>query len=224
MKDTGRELNKDPKAIEQRQFELENMLAVANSNPEQMQIQDLLGLIYTYVSFRFEEGQGSQFLGFTQLYHRLTDGLEPGMPPDALAEKRSFFAQVRDHLRSRVDDIITGSRSKNSRLLFKVEGATAVFAQLSKEQFIEEFTPESEGELEFDLEREKRAIDIKLFSVIHDLGLRPARFKRCRRCGNVFYQPTPRKRNYCSKRCAGAVRSQRFAERKKEVRQTQGRK
>ena len=218
MKYKDGELGKEPKVIEQRQFELENMLAFANSSPEQMEIQDLLGLIYTYVSFRFEEGHGSQFLDFTQMYHLFTDGLEPGMSPETLAERRLLFTQLRDHLRSRLEDIITGSRSKSRRLLFKIEGVTAVFAQLSEDRFIEEFRAESEEEKEFNLERERSAIDSKLFYIINSLALRPPRFKRCRKCGNIFYQQTPRERNYCSKRCAGAVRWERFAERKKKRR------
>ena len=71
----------------------------------------------------------------------------------------------------------------------------------------------SEGSL--DLEEEKRELDIRFAAFIRDLDLKPARFRKCMKCRKIFYQPTSRGKNYCSPRCAGAVRQLRYIKRKR---------
>ena len=53
-------------------------------------------------------------------------------------------------------------------------------------------------------------IDRRLAELIRDLDLRPKRFRECPKCSRLFYQPTSREKNYCSVKCAGAVRQVRF--------------
>ena len=58
----------------------------------------------------------------------------------------------------------------------------------------------------------KKIIDLWLMEIIRDLEFTARRFGRCPHCGDFFYSPTERERTYCSKRCAGTVRQQRFRE------------
>jgi len=67
------------------------------------------------------------------------------------------------------------------------------------------------------LEREKTRLDTLLADLLKDLNLIPSRFRICRRCGNIFYQPTGRAKHYCSERCAGAVRQARFVEKQRRL-------
>ena len=82
------------------------------------------------------------------------------------------------------------------------------------DRFFESFTP-SLNQGKGALENAKTLIDLWLAELIQDLGLQPSRFSRCAKCGKVFYQPTSRKKNYCSKQCAGAVRQARYEKRKR---------
>ena len=63
-------------------------------------------------------------------------------------------------------------------------------------------------------------IDLRLAELISDLDLQPKRFRECLKCSKLFYQPTSRKKNYCSAKCAGAVRQSKFqknAERRNRI-------
>jgi len=66
------------------------------------------------------------------------------------------------------------------------------------------------------LEDEKRKIDIVFINIVGDLDLKPSRFRICLKCRAVFYQPTSRGKNFCSERCADAVRQARYKKRKRE--------
>ena len=50
--------------------------------------------------------------------------------------------------------------------------------------------------------------NFKVNALIRDLDSKPNRFRQCPRCGNYFYQPTERKKVYCSIKCGDAVRLQ----------------
>ena len=63
-------------------------------------------------------------------------------------------------------------------------------------------------------------IDLRLAELIRDLALQPKRFRECLKCDKLFYQPTSREKNYCSVKCAGAVRQAKFqknAERRNRI-------
>jgi hypothetical protein len=68
----------------------------------------------------------------------------------------------------------------------------------------------------------KQALNLTLLQVIRDLDLRPKRFRKCQRCNAFFYQPTARKKDYCSTRCNDAVRLQRFRKQKSAASQEGG--
>ena len=50
------------------------------------------------------------------------------------------------------------------------------------------------------------------FEIIRDLDFSPRRFGQCPRCDGFFYSPTAKERIYCSTRCGGAARQEKFRE------------
>ena len=61
----------------------------------------------------------------------------------------------------------------------------------------------------------KRIIDLALIEIFRDLDFKPNRFIQCPRCGSFFYQPTEKKKAYCSIRCGDAVRLQKFRKKRR---------
>jgi ribosomal protein S27AE len=58
----------------------------------------------------------------------------------------------------------------------------------------------------------KKIMDLWLVEIIRDLDFSPRRFGQCPRCGGFFYSPTAKERVYCSTRCGGAARQEKFRE------------
>lgn len=153
-------------------------------------------------------------MGANALRSRLVDG-----------EEKKFFQSLQDHIRGRIEKIIGVSKGfwKDELLSVDIRGSLtiginprgAAGVDPDTDCFVEEFTPYiNDG-----VDRETTAkllLDFWLVNLIRDLGLQPSRFSRCDRCGKFFYQATSRKRNYCSKQCAGAVRQARYERRKRQ--------
>lgn len=150
------------------------------------------------------------------LNSRILDLLDSAMVPAPGGRKvldatkfPSFLAELQKHLRRRINEIIrktiylvemplwkiTGS------LVFTVEGVATRFRQRIQLRRVREG-----GELKV----LKMAVDLALMLIIQDLCVPPERFRRCPQCKVYFYQPTARKKEYCSPRCNDAVRLERF--------------
>jgi len=203
--------------IKMRRDEFDSAIKFANSKPYEMRMEELVQLIYTYCCFVFEESSSLALFKFSDMNLALTKGLEPGCSAKTIAERQDFFIDLRDHLRLRFDGIIGSVESTEDPLLFEIEVRISIRA--SEHRFVKKFITDERpfpmGET-LDLVLEKRKVDTKLFYIIDDLELDPARLKNCPKCGTYFYQQTRREKTYCSQRCAGAVRQKMYEERKRK--------
>ena len=103
---------KDPDLVKERRFELENLFKIANSDPDRMDTEELLGLIYTWAHLMFEGVIGPQLLDFSEMYLKYADGLQPGAPSDLVNARKAFFTNLRDHTRSKFNSIINAVESE----------------------------------------------------------------------------------------------------------------
>jgi hypothetical protein len=197
--------------------DLDALLNFANSNPQGMIDEALMGLIYSYVSLRFEEKVGSKFLGFGDLFSRFTEGLIPVESRQVVEEKRRFFQELRDHLSARLETIIEASHSGQKQPVFAVEGSMGTEVTADGERFIQLFRVLGDHPLgKLDVELEKKKLDAVLSAAVEDLALKPNRFRKCLTCGRFFYQHTLREKRYCSPKCGGSFRKQKFMEGKRK--------
>ena len=203
--------------VQIRREEFDSAIKFANSKPYEMRMEELVQLIYTYCCFVFEESSSLALFKFSDMNLALTKGLEPGCSAKTIAERQDFFTDLRDHLRSRFDGIIGSVESTEDPLLFEIEGRISI--RPSDHRFLKKFITDDRPfpmDETLDLVLEKRKVDTKLFYIIDDLELDPARLKNCPKCGTYFYQQTRREKTYCSQRCAGAVRQKMYEERKRK--------
>ena len=140
-------------------------------------------------------------------------------------EGKAPYLELQHHIRGRIEKIITTSRGFWDDKLMNVEihgslgirilprGGIGVNGKTG-DRFIETFTPSIDESVDR-ITRAKALMDLWLADLIRDLGLQPSRFRVCAKCGRYFYQPTSRRRNYCSRKCAGAVRQARYEKRKR---------
>jgi len=121
-----------------------------------------------------------------------------------------FFRKVQSHLAHRIEANIYASENLWDMPLLNVE--VSVHGRENRFTVILKLDDTGPEEL---LEKGKRLIDFCFFTLLRDLDLKPKRFRKCQKCKNYFYQPTVRQKNYCSVKCANAIRQARFQKKKK---------
>ena len=191
---------------------LEGMVSFLNADIQSMRENSLVDLIHNLALFQRYGMTGFQLLDFTKHYTRLAGELSSGSTQEAILERKEFFAKIQTHLKGRVNQIIASAQSGTQSLLFKIPGIQKI-SVYSAGQFQREF--DLGEDLKDPVEDEKRRADLRLVDLIWDLDLKPGRFRKCVKCQKYFYQPTSRERNYCSTRCAVAVRQVEFQKKKK---------
>ncbi len=120
------------------------------------------------------------------------------------------------HLRARLKKTVDNTKMLVEMPLWSIHGSLKLTVEAKLNRFNERFRfPRMKpGDL---LREIKRLIDLRIIEIIRDLDLKPIRFRQCPRCGNFFYQPTKKEKNYCSTRCGDAERLQAFRKEKKKL-------
>jgi hypothetical protein len=204
---------KNPHFLKVRRNNLEHMLDFLNANIGTMGKDQLMDLVETYTRFIGGGQQGPPFSQFMQDHGYYFGGLGPNSSVGVLKERSQFLAELQSHLREIIEASIRGVNSGETLYLCNIQRRVVV--EPSLDRFIEEALVEKIQSQDA-LEDEKRKIDIVFANIIRDLDLKPSRFRICLKCRKVFYQPTSRGKNFCSARCAGAVRQARYEKRKRE--------
>jgi len=128
---------------------------------------------------------------------------------EAAAGNPETISVIQQHLRNRIFKIMEYMVKYPVKMpLWEMEGAVRLVIHPG-DYFSEMFTLQVD---DFDNMNKQLTdlIDLRLAELIRDLALHPKRFQECLKCGELFYQPTSREKNYCSVKCAGAVRQARF--------------
>jgi len=123
--------------------------------------------------------------------------------------------RVQKHLQERLDLITDGGAVGNESPLWKSHVVITFSSETMRGRFVEKWSLDPMHHTN-DLTGLLAIVDMRLLELVHDLELKPQRFRRCDRCHAVFYQPTERVKNFCSSRCAGTVRQARYTNRKRK--------
>ncbi len=152
----------------------------------------------------------ADFLNLMMVQHRKTH------PFTMSAEKTEIMKRLQKHLRARFNKIIHNTTLLVEVPLWTVRGSLEFTVENIAGRFHERvrFQKVKEGE---ELKAMKQLIDLALIEIIRDLDFNPRRFHQCPKCKSYFYQPTEKKRIYCSTRCGDAVRLQKFRKEKKKL-------
>ena len=204
-----------PEFIEARRRDLVAALDFVNAEIEAMDEREFLNLLHEYAHFMVgrESISRSQFLAFAEKYEQLSRGVMARTSPNALRERKQFFIEVQSHLRSKIEAIMEAVETGENRELLIMPGKRSLIIMPFFDCFVEGFSAQERKGLK-ELAREILEVELWLVDITSDLGLKAKRFRKCVRCQKIFYHTTSRKKLYCSKKCAGAVRQARHLERK----------
>ncbi len=144
---------------------------------------------------------------FHDFLRSVVTGHQESCPDLSSNENDDLIYGLQKHLRARLEKIIHNTKLLWEMPLWKIAGSVEFTMDAREGRFYHRFhlrkiKPENE------LKALKRIIDLALIEIIRDLDSKPNRFRKCTRCGNYFYQPTERKKVYCSIKCGDAVRLQ----------------
>ena len=152
----------------------------------------------------------ADFLNLMLVQHRETH------PFIMSAEKTEIMDGLQEHLRARFNKIIRNTKMLVEIPLWTVRGSLQFTVENKAGCFHERFRFQKVKKGD-ELKAMKQLIDLALIEIIRDLDFKPRRFNQCPRCGSYFYQPTEKKRIYCSTRCGDIIRLQKFRKERKQL-------
>ncbi len=195
---------------------IEKMFAFINADLSTADENSFLSTVRNYASFICAYEFKYRFLRFDERYALYAGDLLLTASPKDLPARKKAFSEIQAHLRSKIQAIIdiAEGRSQNYEIA-RMVGVRIITADPVTDRFWSEFSFKETGR-EFNIEHEKKLCDLIFSDIVEDFRLVPSRFKQCTRCTNYFYQVSSSKRTFCSSRCSGADRQERFSEKKKK--------
>jgi len=192
--------------------DLQNLLQFINFDLMSMQPHEISGAAHLYSSFMADKNFDSNFLDFSEHYLKCTEGLISNPTPQILKERRQFFSEIRTYAENIVQSIVDGVANEQE---FEIQCNAPMSAHLKvingKIKSFYSLTDKA-PEQGLSLRHEKDKIDVLLLNISNAMGSDLMRIKQCKKegCDTFFWQPTKRPKNYCSQKCAGAVRQKKY--------------
>ncbi|WP_155301812.1 hypothetical protein [Desulfosarcina widdelii] len=122
-----------------------------------------------------------------------------------------IIGALQEHLRLRLDVIIENKQMLWEMPLWQISGSLTFTLDPLDRRFQERFQLRKVKRGN-EINALKKVMDLWLVEIIRDLDFSPRRFGQCPRCDGFFYSPTAKERVYCSTRCGGATRQEKFRE------------
>lgn len=196
--------------------DLQSLLQLINSDPLGMSPHELVGLAYLYSMFMADKNFDLNLIDFSEHYSKCTEGLIPKPTSEILWERRRFFSEIRIHAGKVIQCIVEGVAKENE---FEIQCNAPVGIKLKvlngkiKSFYFLSSKGPDQG---LSLTHEKNKISVLLLNITSALGSDLMRIKKCKKegCDTFFWQPTNRPKNYCSQKCAGAVRQKKYMDSK----------
>ena len=176
---------------------------------------EFVGLLYGYTGFLCQFRDRYPFLNRRSKQDQYVGYLTEVDSPQIYKERLDLFRKLQEHLHSKLEIITDGPSNGVKRpQLVQRAGTRRFFIDFEKDCFVESFWPkgaDSDGEL--NLGQEKALAEAVFADMLREEALMPSRLKRCKRCGNFFYQHTAKERLYCSSTCSSYTQQQKFRKR-----------
>lgn len=122
-----------------------------------------------------------------------------------------IIGALQRRIRSRLGNIIENKQMLAEMPLWVISGSVSFKLNPIENRFHERFQLRKVKRGN-EINALKKIMDLWLVEIIRDLDFSPRRFGQCPRCGGYFYSPTAKERIYCSTRCGGAARQEKFRE------------
>lgn len=206
--------------ISGRMVDLEKMLVFLNTNIDRMNRDGLYNLMGEYVHLVMPENSETPFQHFMERHYKFVKDILNDPNPEGEDQMKKFMSSIQAHLRYKVNNFMLAMVSDQTFQLSECKGIQRYVYAPSSGKIILEFEPEIEKDgASLNLNYELNLIENRFMEIVRDLSLsiKSGRFKKCKKCGNFFYQATKREKIYCSRNCAKAKAQQKYIKGKKRL-------
>ena len=194
---------------------LDGLLKLANFDFANSVESDFLTLLRDYSNLLSDFSADYSFISPSERFSLYTEGLLEFEDTKAIAERKKYFRDLQRHLLSRLyvqvplsdEEAPVPNNQKLHNISIEIKGALSLEINANADEYVEKFVPIKKSfNSTLEITDDKFLVDLMLLSVIREYKLLPNRFFSCRRCKNVFYQPTAKPRMFCKMNCGGATR------------------
>jgi len=192
--------------------DLQSLLQFINSNPMVMQAHELAGTAHLYCMLAADKHFDLNLIDFSEHYLKFTQDLSPTPTPKALSETRRLFSEIRAHAKKIIQGIVDGVADEKE-FEIKCDAPMGIRLKVINRKIRGHYILFDKGpKKRLSLTHENNKISVLLLNITSALGSDIMRIKKCNKegCDTFFWQPTKRPKNYCSQKCAGAVRQKKY--------------
>ena len=185
---------------------LEDFFSLLNQDIEKIDFDSIPSAGLKYLRFLYSE-DGSGLSSYKQKYD-LFSMLPLERSEEGLKNIKKHLSSIQRHLLKIMEDLAQNEQieaRKGKRIVF-VEG----------DRFVQRFETDAVPLDRMDVKTEKAKVESVFISLVLNEHLIPSHFKQCQKCGNHFYQETPRNKNFCSNSCSSGVWQQKTKGKKSE--------
>jgi hypothetical protein len=193
--------------------QLQPLLDFINTDIDSLDEPEFLTLVWNYLKFL---EQSDRFLNETQSkFQKFIEGLPLRPGSNTLLERKKILNGLQKNLRSKIEKVINSTvvgKSGLDKKLIALKGTRNVTIDIDSDRFVDKFMPQiSQSSDKIDLKNEKLTAETVFADMLRDYELKPKRFSFCAKegCDNLLYQFDLRQK-YCSDRCSGAGRQEKF--------------
>ena len=203
---------------------LDSLFHFLNADVQSKRDSEFIGLILEYAKWLSVHASKYSVLDFGERYNLYSQDILCPSSQTVQSERKNLFVEIQSHLRSKLEMIISGTNDIGSALI-EIKGTLKLSLGNEPKVFVEEFQLEGVNQdFGLDLGHEKLLADLVFSEMIREFDLKPDRFRKCKRCKKIFYQPTEKKKEFCSTKCGNASRQAEWMKKKKTVKPKRGKK
>ncbi len=174
---------------------LEDFFSLLNQDIEKIDFDSIPSVGLKYLRFLYSE-DGSGLSAYKQKYD-IFSMLPLERSEEGLKNIKKHLSSIQRHLLKIMEDLAQNEQIEAQK------GKRIVIVEADK--FVQRFETDAVPLDRMDVKTEKAKAESVFISLVLNEHLIPSHFKRCQKCGNHFYQETPRNKNFCSNSCSSGV-------------------
>ena len=174
---------------------LEDFFSLLNQDIDKIDFDSIPMVGLKYLRFLYSE-EGSALPIYKQKYE-IFSMLPLDRSEEELEKIKKHLSSIQRHLLKIIEDLAQNEQIEPQK------GKRIVIVEADK--FVQRFETDDVPLDRLDIKTEKLKAGSVFVDLVLNEGLIPTHFKQCQKCGNHFYQETPRNKNFCSNSCSSGV-------------------
>ena len=174
---------------------LQDFINLLNQDIEKIDFDNITMVGLGYLRFLYPEAKTE--LSIYKSKYDLFSMVALERSEENLEEIKTHLLSIQKHLLKTIEDLTQKKQVEPQK------GKRTV--SVENDKFVQRFETDIVPQDRLDVKTEKAKAESVFIDLILNEHMIPSHFKRCQKCGNYFYQETPRNKNFCSNSCSSGV-------------------